>query len=180
VDIVNVININNKRRNMMIDVYVERCRDSIEVLPTYANLQDSGMDIVSAVDIKIELCETVVIPTGLKMAIPKGYEIQIRPRSGISKNTPLRISNSPATIDSGYKDEIGILVTNTATFYEDEDDTVYDLSCKDNSFGAYQIHKGDRIAQIVLQEVPAMNLIEVDSVADLGYNRNGGFGSTGV
>jgi dUTP pyrophosphatase len=163
----------------VINVYVEKCREDIE-LPKYEKLFSSGMDVRAAEDVLIELQETVVIPTGLKMAIPKGYEIQVRPRSGISLNTPLRIANSPGTIDCSYLDEIGIIVTNSATLYEDEDDIVYDLSWKDNSMGAYQIKKGDRIAQLVLCEVPQMNLVEVVSVSDLGFNREGGFGSSGV
>ena len=163
----------------MINVYVEKCREDIE-LPEYQKLYSSGMDVRSAVDVKIDLQQTVVIPTGLKMAIPKGYEIQVRPRSGLSLNTPLRIANSPGTIDCCFLDEIGIIVTNTATLYEDEDDVIYDLTWKDNSMGAYQIYKGDRIAQLVLCEIPQMNLVEVDSIAELSYDRKGGFGSSGV
>ena len=94
-----------------IEVYVERCRDDV-ILPTYANKYDAGMDIRSCVDITIKPNETVIVPTGLKFAIPEGYEIQVRPRSGLSYKTPLRISNAPGTIDAGYRDEVGIIVTN--------------------------------------------------------------------
>jgi len=165
----------------MIDVYVEKCRDDIEI-PKYANSGDAGVDVRSAIDMVIELCETVVIPTGLKMAIPLGYEVQIRPRSGLSLNTPLRIANSPATIDAGYRGEIGVIMTNTSTFWEEEDNVLYTLETKDNAQGTYEIKKGDRIAQLVLKKSPQMNLVEVESgyVETVGINRDGGFGSTGV
>ncbi len=98
---------------MEIEVYIEICREDA-VLPSYAKPGDAGMDVCAAVDRSIKPGETVIIPTGLKLAIPEGYEIQVRPRSGISYKTPLRLSNSPGTIDSGYRDELGILITNTS------------------------------------------------------------------
>jgi len=165
----------------MIDVYIEKCRDDIEI-PKYSKHGDAGMDVRSAIDIVIELCETVVIPIGLKMAIPVGYEVQVRPRSGLSLNTPLRLSNSPGTIDAGYRDEIGVIMTNTSTFWEDEDNVLYTLDNKENSFGTYKINKGDRIAQLILKKSPQMNLIEVETgkIKCIGCNRDGGLGSTGV
>ena len=89
-----------------VTVYLEICREDA-IIPTYANEGDSGMDVYAAEDVLIEPGQTVIVPTGIKLAIPKGYEIQVRPRSGISYKTPLRISNSPGTIDSGYRDELG-------------------------------------------------------------------------
>ena len=143
-----------------IEVYVERCRDDV-ILPTYANKYDAGMDIRSCVDITIKPNETVIVPTGLKFAIPEGYEIQVRPRSGLSYKTPLRISNAPGTIDAGYRDEVGIIVTNIS-----QTETI-------------EIKKNDRIAQIVLQRVPEIVFREVDDVSKIGFSRGGGFGSTG-
>lgn len=144
----------------MVDIYVETCRDDVE-LPTYARQGDAGMDIRADMGITIGPGDTVVIPTGLKMAIPAGYEIQVRPRSGMSAKTSLRVANSPGTIDSGYRDEIGIIMWNSST-----DDS-------------YEIKKGDRIAQIVLNEVPKINFIPTDNVKLIGEDRGGGFGSTG-
>jgi dUTPase len=72
------------------------------------------MDVQSAVDVDIAPGQTVLVPTGLKFAIPEGYEIQVRPRSGLSLRTALRLPNSPGTIDSGYRGELGIIVSNTA------------------------------------------------------------------
>lgn len=160
-----------------IDVEVEICRDGVK-LPQYQNEWDAGMDVCAAEDVIIRPNETVIVPTGLKFAIPAGYEIQVRPRSGITLRTPLRISNSPGTIDSGYRDELGIIVTNSSI--ELNGSEYYTVDSKGNKQGIYRIQKGDRIAQLVLQEVPRMRLRIVDTVADIGANRGGGFGSTGV
>jgi len=165
----------------MVDVYVEIIREGVK-LPSYANPYDAGMDVCAAEDIVIKPGETVIIPTGLKFAIPEGYEIQVRPRSGISLRTPLRLANSPGTIDAGYRDELGIIVCNTSPEggVSDGDETLLSLDSKGNKKGAYIIRKGERIAQLVLAQVPRMNLKVVDSVKDIGTDRGGGFGSTGV
>ena len=83
-----------------IEVFIEKCREGVE-LPRYANFGDAGMDVCAAEDITINPGQTAIIPTGLKVAIPLGYEIQVRPRSGISVKNPLRIPNSPGTIAKG-------------------------------------------------------------------------------
>jgi dUTP pyrophosphatase len=175
----------------MVEVKVEICRDGA-VMPFYAHSEDAGMDICAAEEVIVHPGETTVIPTGLKLAIPEGYEIQVRPRSGISLNTPLRITNSPGTIDSGYRDELGIILTNTSPEVSEliaENNTIppagadsgfLTIRSKGNLKGTYKINKGDRIAQIVLQLVPRMKLIPVSSVNDFGNDRGGGFGSTGV
>ncbi len=145
-----------------INILVEICREDPDIkLPTYARHGDAGMDVRSAITIKIEPGETTVIPTGLKVAIPIGYEIQVRPKSGISLKTGLRVANAPGTIDAGYRDEIGVIITNISSKY-------------------ILINKGDRIAQLVLSEVPTINWIPVNNVATIGQNRGGGFGSTNV
>lgn len=161
---------------MDVEIFVEICREGA-VLPAYAKPGDAGMDVCAAVDISIKPGETVIIPTGLMLAIPEGFEIQVRPRSGISFKTPLRLSNSPGTIDSGYRDELGIIMTNTSISDSNE---VLTVDSKGNKNGTYAIHKGDRIAQIVLQEIPRMRLTVVDSVKNIGNDRGGGFGSTGI
>lgn len=175
----------------MTKVYVEKVtKDAI--IPTYAHESDAGMDVYSNVDVVIAPGETVVIATGIKVAIPKGYEIQVRPRSGLSLNTPLRVCNAPGTIDVGYRDEIGVIMQNTSErYYTDGVGTVkvmddrhgdnhYDLTSKGNKKGWYEIRKGDRVAQIVLQEVPKIEFVEVNNIKDIEGDRNGGFGSTGV
>lgn len=191
------------------NIKVEICTEDVE-LPFYANDGDAGMDIRSAVDIIIAPQQTVIIPTGLKMAIPKGYELQVRARSGLSLNTPLRISNGIGTIDSGYRNEIGVIMTNTSTkimsasgdVYNDDynysknsDDSIdavnskenyvdykknYTIDSKNNKQGSYSIKKGDRIAQIVLNRIPTIEFEKVKNVKTFGKDRNGGFGSTGT
>lgn len=165
----------------MIDIYVELIREGVK-LPFYANPYDAGMDVCAAEDIVIKPGETVIIPTGLKFAIPEEYEIQVRPRSGISLKTPLRLANSPGTIDAGYRDELGIIINNTSDkdSFSDENDEMLTLDSKGNKKGVYIIRKGERVAQLVLARVPRMNLKVVDSVKEIGVNRGGGFGSTGV
>lgn len=162
-----------------VEVYLEVCREGA-VMPTYAKSGDAGMDVCAAESIIIHPGETVIVPTGLKLAIPEGYEIQVRPRSGISFKTPLRLSNSPGTIDSGYRDELGIIMTNTSESSSCNFDSILTIEVKDNKKGIYKINKGDRIAQIVLQLVPKMKFTIVASVKEIGTDRGGGFGSTGV
>lgn len=143
-----------------VEIYLELCHPDA-VKPAYAKPQDAGMDIYAVQDDNIAAGQTRLIPTGLKIAIPEGYEVQIRPRSGMSLQTPLRVANSPGTIDAGYRDEVGIIMHNTARE------------------GSYQIKKGERIAQMVLQKVPRIEFKQVGSVAEIGGNRGGGFGSSG-
>lgn len=158
-----------------VEIKVEICRENI-TLPEYANTGDAGMDIYAAEDILINPGETKIVPTGLKVAIPLGYEIQVRPRSGLSAKTPLRVPNSPGTIDSGYRDEVGVILTNTSK----ENTGEFLINEKGNKQGIYKICKGDRIAQFVLKEVPVIQWLQVDDVSQEGVNRGGGFGSSGV
>lgn len=158
-----------------VEVLIEVCRDGVE-LPEYANFGDAGMDIRAAEDIDILPGETVLIPTGLKVAIPVGYEIQVRPRSGVSLKTPLRLVNSPGTVDAGYRDEIGVIIHNSSKAGEE----IYSISEKGNKQGIYRIKKGERVAQMVLNEVPVIKWKQVEDVSIEGVNRGGGFGSSGT
>ncbi len=142
----------------MVKVKVQRLKDSIK-LPTYAHPTDAGADIAAAETVTIEPNSTTLVPTGLKFAIPKGYEISIRPRSGLSLNTPLRIANSPATIDAQYRGEVKIIMTNTGD-------------------KPYTINEGDRIAQAIINPVPMIEWEEV-SILDSTDRNDKGFGSTG-
>ena len=164
-----------------IDVYAEICRKNVK-LPEYARLFDAGMDVCAACDIEIYPGETKLIPTGLKMAIPEGYEIQIRPRSGISANTPLRIPNSPGTLDAGYRDEIFVAMSNSSSLVSSSETTanMLPLNSKGNVNGIYKIKEGDRIAQFVLCKTPRIKFVLTDNISNIGTNRGGGFGSSGV
>jgi len=168
-----------------VEVMIELCRKSA-TMPCYAHPGDAGMDIYAAEQVIIYPQQTVLIPTGIKFAIPYGYEIQVRPRSGISLNTPLRIPNSPGTIDSGYRDELYIIMTNNSPS-ACSCNTINDLLKKDELLqinqsgnGSYVINPGDKIAQIFVNPVPKIQLQLVSSVCNIGTNRCGGFGSTGT
>lgn len=175
--------------NDNIEIAIEK-EEGIE-LPFYANKNDAGMDIRAAEDVSIAPGQTVVVRTGLKVAIPEGYEIQIRPRSGLSLKTPLRVANTPGTIDAGYRDEIGVIMTNTSRDYHwvrtggetvcarlKPSDNTFDISGRDN--GWYVIRKGDRIAQMVLCKVCKTDFVIVDDINSIDGDRGGGFGSTGL
>ncbi len=162
---------------MNIKIPVEICRKDVQ-LPEYAKPGDAGMDVRAAEDVVIKPGETVIIPTGLKLAIPEGYEVQVRPRSGISKNTKLRVANAPGTIDAGYRDEVGVIMTNISK--EVTPSMELPLDHKDNLDGTYVIRKGNKVAQFVLQRVPKMAFEVVESVKNIGYNRGGGYNSTGI
>ena len=145
----------------IVNIAVELCREDAK-LPTYAHNYDAGFDIYLPEDFTIKAHEYgKIAPTGLKMAIPTGYELQIRPRSGNSVKTTLRIANAPGTIDCGYCDEIGIICDN--------------IGDKDLEF-----KKGDRIAQGVLAISPKGIFNQVEDILKVpGSNRGGGYGSTG-
>lgn len=159
-----------------INVYIEKCRETA-IIPSYANPDDAGMDIFAAEDVTIEPGSTRLVPTGLKVAIPEGFEIQVRPRSGISLRTKLHLSNSPGTIDSGYRDEVGIIISNLSDPKTAE--ITRTLDKHNGGDGTYFIKRGDRIAQFVLARVPLIIFEETDDVSNIGINRGGGFGSTG-
>ena len=152
-------------------------------LPTYAKPGDAGLDIYSPKEYTINPGETVIIPTGIKVAIPKGYAILIQPRSGQSVKTKLRIANTPGLIDSGYRDEIGVIVENIEPPFKDIDyefDDNGEIHIKSILHGqAYTIAEGQRFAQMRLVQVPTAAFVAVDSVANLGEDRGGGFGHTG-
>ena len=160
-------------------ISIEKCHPDA-VLPTYAHDGDAGMDLYAVENTVIDPGQTALVRTGLKMAIPYGYEVQIRPRSGISYKTLLRIPNAPGTIDCGYRDEVCVIMHNASdTHHHDAGGpfTVNDKGCK---HGTYKIHKGDRIAQMVVAKVEYAELETVDDVTAIGDNRGGGFGSTGT
>ena len=151
--------------------------------PTYARIGDAGMDIYANEEYTIDPGKTVVIPTGIKVAIPEGYALLIQPRSGLSAKTKLRIANTPGLIDSGYRDEIGVIIENIEPPFKDieyEFDENGEIHIKSILHGsAYTISQGDRIAQMRLVKVPQAHLIQVLSVENIGVNREGGFGHTG-
>lgn len=153
-------------------------------IPTYANKSDSGADIYAAEDIVIHPGETKIISTGIRVALPKGYEIQVRPKSGISSKSKLRIANTPGTIDSSYRGTIGIIVDNIdspikdITYDFDENGKPIITSILHGS--DITIYKGQKIAQLVVAEVISGKFIQTEEINKKTDRGEGGFGSTGI
>ena len=135
---------------------------SANVLPSYATDGASGMDVRAHLNEPVSLAplERKLIPTGLFVEIPFGYEIQVRPRSGLALKQGLTCLNSPGTIDADYRGEIGVILIN--------------LSGQDQS-----IQPGDRIAQLVLQKVQRVEWNSTTELSDTTRSQ-GGFGHTGI
>jgi dUTP pyrophosphatase len=156
------------------------------VIPRYAHEFDAGFDLVAIEDTIIEPGETKLIRTGLAFELPPGYELQVRPRSGISLRTKLRVVLG--TVDSGFRGEIGVIVDNIAEdpcgnesqylTYIDGLDYRTDGEMYPNDTYLL-IRKGDRIAQAVIKPVEQAHFIEVDELDD-SERGEGGFGSTGT
>lgn len=159
------------------NIYIEKISEDA-VMPFYAHEGDAGMDLCANEDVIIAPGETKLVPTGLKMAIPVGYEVQIRPRSGISLKTKLRVANAPGTIDSGYRGEVCVIMDNISDPKTAENRiTIEDKGQQ----GTYLIKKGNRIAQMVIASVEKGEIIECQNVDSIDSDRGvGGFGSSGV
>ena len=166
-----------------IQIPYEKCREGAR-MPEYAHIDDSGMDLYALEDYTIHPGETKLIPTGLKFAIPNGYELQIRPKSGRCLKTKLRVANSPATIDAGFRGEVCVIVENVEAPIQDityEFDNDGHPVITSILHGAdHYIHKGEKFAQLVLAEVPKANFYLVDKVMEDTERADGGFGSTGL
>jgi dUTP pyrophosphatase len=128
-------------------------------LPRYATDGAAGMDVLSAEDIVLEPGMRYAVATGLSLAIPPGYEIQVRPRSGLALKHGISVPNTPGTIDSDYRGELKVILINHGS-------------------EAFAIHRGDRVAQLVLAPVTRASWDEVDEL-DATERGEGGFGSTG-
>ena len=130
-------------------------------LPKYETPGSTGMDVMAKIDVEIPAGQTRVVPTGLYVEMPHGCEILVFPRSGVSLKTGLRVANSVGKIDSDYRGEIGVIITNTGAT-------------------DYLVKTGEKIAQITLYEPPRMTWTVVATKEDLGNTTRGagGFGST--
>ena len=131
-------------------------------MPAYQTIASAGMDLRAALDapLMLEAGGRSLIPTGLRLEIPPGYEGQVRPRSGLALKRGLTVLNSPGTIDADYRGEVGVILINL-------------------SREAQRIEPGERIAQLVFAPVARAILVEAESLAD-SERGAGGFGSTGV
>ena len=180
--IINIIEGLEGLSDRVISIPVEYCREVKP--PHYASEGDAGMDLYSPEEYTINPGETKIIPTGIKCALPKGYAFLIQPRSGLSVKTKMRIANTPGLIDSGYRDEIGVIIENIDPPIKDIE---YDFTDKGTPIiksilhgESFTIHKDERFAQMRLVAVPTAALYKVESVGEIGDDRGGGFGHTGI
>ena len=179
----NAVNETEGIAKRLVQIPIELCHPDAKI-PQYANTSDSGMDVYALDDYTINPGETKLIPTGIKLALPPGYEIQVRPKSGRALKTKLRIANTPGTVDAGYRDEIKVIVENIESPIKDIE---YDFDDNGTPIiksilhgAAHTIGKGEKFCQLVLMEVPKAALYRVEQVNEIGENRGGGFGSTGL
>jgi dUTP pyrophosphatase len=138
------------------------------VVPKYGTPGAAGFDLVAIEDVYIKPGETKLVKTGLAIAVPDGYEMQIRPRSGLSLKTTLRVANSPGTVDSDFRGEVCVIAHNAASPYGNQG----------GDLNVIFIAKGDRIAQGVICPVVKAEFEVVESL-DETQRGEGGYGSTG-
>ena len=144
----------------MVKVLFKKLNPSVQ-LPSYKTNGASGMDLMACIEkpINLEPGKSCLVPTGLSVAFPKEYEIQIRPRSGLAAKTNISVLNTPGTIDSDYRGEIKIILFN-------------------HGGENFKINNSDRVAQMVLTPIIKMELEETNELPD-SIRGKGGFGSTG-
>jgi dUTP pyrophosphatase len=131
-----------------------------DLFPRKAHDDDAAFDLRSRVDVVIPSGKITLVPTGVFMELPVGYEAQVRPRSGLALKHGITVLNTPGTIDAGYRGEVGVILINAG----------------ENDFS---IARGDRIAQMVIQQLSDVQLVVAEQLSDTSRGA-GGFGSTGV
>ena len=144
----------------VLNVSIKRLDPEVE-LPRYAYAGDAGLDLRANAEVEIPPHGRALIPTGLAIAIPEGFAGFVQPRSGMALKRGLSIANTPGLIDSHYRGELKVIAVNL-----DPEQPIV-------------IERGERIAQLVIQAVPVVNLVEVDEL-DKNHRGAGGFGSSGV
>ena len=143
------------------DFLITRMEDALDLpLPKRATPLSSGLDLHANMDVTILPGERKLIPTGIKIAMPSGYEAQIRPRSGLALRHGISIPNAPATVDADYRGELKVILINLGG-------------------ETFEIKRGDRIAQMVICPVAMVEFAEVDSLPST-MRGDGGFGHSGV
>lgn len=167
-----------------ISIPIELCHEKAKI-PQYANISDSGLDLYALEDITVGPGETKLVATGIKVALPPGYELQVRPKSGRALKTKLRVANTPGTIDAGYRDEIKVIIENIESpikdiKYEFDEVTHRPIITSIEHGSSFFIGEGEKFAQLVLMEVPKVAFYRVENVGEIGENRGGGFGSSGL
>ena len=143
-------------------IQVKVVNKSVNPLPEYAHVGDAGMDLRANLTepVTINTLERAIIPTGIHIQLPEGYEAQIRPRSGLAANHGISVCNTPGTIDGKFRDQIQVILINLSN-------------------EPFTINPGDRIAQIVFKKFETVELVEVEEL-DMNGDRGGGLGHTGI
>ena len=130
-------------------------------LPAYAHPGDAGADLVSTIDLDLAPGERALVPTGIAIALPEGYAGFVHPRSGLAARSGLSVLNTPGTIDSGYRGEVKVLLVNS------------------DPHSPVRLRRGDRVAQLVVQQVEQADYVEVSELP-ASVRGSGGYGSTGM
>ena len=146
-----------------VEIAVSRLLHNTDLpLPAYETAQSAGMDLAAAIDAPVTLAPggRATVPTGLAIALPAGYEAQVRPRSGLAAKNGVTVLNTPGTVDADYRGEVKVILINLG------DD-------------AFEIERGMRIAQMVIAPVTQASFTEVDTLPETARG-TGGFGSTGT
>lgn len=174
--------------NRIVKIPIEFCHKNAK-MPAYAHVTDAGMDVYALEDITVNPGETKLIPLGIKVAIPTGYELQVRAKSGRALKTKLRVANAPGTIDAPYRGEVGVIIDNIDSPIKEIDSEpiwidgkVDHLKINSILYGSsYTIGKGEKFAQLVLSEVPHATFYKVDNINEFESDRgDGGYGSSGL
>ena len=143
----------------MVQISIRRI-DAGLPLPAYAHPGDAGADLHSAEDLTLQPGERALVATGIALALPEGYVALVHPRSGLAARHGISIVNAPGTIDAGYRGEVKVCLVNT------------------DRHEPFTVHRGDRIAQLVIQRFETASFVEADDLPDSARGA-GGYGSTG-
>ena len=144
---------------MSIEVKFKMAPGCSDLIPAKAHQDDAAFDLRSRVDLVLEPGKAAIVPTGLFLELPVGYEAQVRPRSGLAAKHCITVLNSPGTVDAGYRGEVGSILFNAGS-------------------EPFEVHRGDRISQMVIAALPRVEMVEADRLSDTDRGA-GGFGSTG-
>ena len=147
----------NYYQNMIKFKMASGCSD---LAPAKAHPDDAAYDLKARTDVELAVGKSTLVPTGLFLELPVGFEAQVRPRSGLALKHNLSLTNSPGTIDAGYRGEVGVIMFNPGP-------------------AVFQVRRGDRIAQMVIAELAAVELVPAEELSETQRGA-GGFGSTGI
>ena len=144
---------------METEIKIKMSADAADLFPAKAHSSDAAWDLRARSAVELPVGRSTLVPTGVFIELPENFEAQIRPRSGLALKHDLMLTNSPGTVDAGYRGEVGVIMYNGGRT-------------------PYKIERGDRIAQMVICKLPEVKLVLSDSLGDSDRGE-GGFGSSG-